>query len=113
MGIILNPGSKTKGGTFEQAEKNAKKWLESIYQNGFLEVEMSFSKKEEDGNFIFNFKHNVTRKIVQLEIHGFTDKECEEFLFYPRVYWNGSSCADPKTEDWLEDGFKYRIEYYR
>ena len=113
MGIIINAGSENKGGTFEQAKINAEEWLKSIHEEGFLEVEMSFVEQHKDGDFQFDFKHTVTQKVVSLEIHGFTKEECQKFVFHPRVYWNGSSTADPKIEDWLSDGFKYRVEYYR
>jgi hypothetical protein len=98
MGIIINAGCENKGGTFEQAKINAEEWLKSIHEEGFLEVEMSFVEQHKDGD---------------LEIHGFTKEECQKFTFHPRVYWNGSSTADPKIENWLADGFKYRVEYYR
>lgn len=110
--LIINPGSENKGGTFEQATKNANNWLKLIHSGGFPGVEMSFVEQLKDGDFLFSFTHNVTKKVVELCIHGFTDEECERFTFRPRVYWNGSSTADPKIEDWLADGFKYRIEYF-
>lgn len=111
--MIINPGSENRGGTKEQAHINAEGWLKSIDKNGFPEVEMSFVEQVNGGNFLFNFTHQVTGKVATLEIHGFTPEECEEFIFGPRVYWNGSSCSDPKIEDWLEDGFDYRIQYYK
>jgi hypothetical protein len=110
--IIINAGSEYRGGTFEQAKVNAEKWLKNIHIEGFLEVEMSFVKQYEDGNFLFNFIHGVTKKIATLETHGFTEEELK-FRFHPRVYWNGSSTADPKIEDWLEEGFDYKIQYYK
>ena len=113
MAVIINAGSENKGGTFEQAKINAEKWLKSIHEEGFLEVEMSFIEQEKGGSFQFDFKHTVTQKVATLYIHGFTDDECSKFVFHPRVYWNGSSTADPKIEDFLADGFKYRVEYYR
>lgn len=113
MEMLINAGSENKGGTFKQAKINALDWLKIVHEEGFLEVEMSFVKQHKDGDFQFDFKHNVTQKVVSLQIHGFTKKECKKFTFHPRVYWNGSSTADPKIEDWLTDGFNYRIEYYR
>lgn len=113
MGIIINAGSENKGGTFEQAEKNAKEWLDNIHLEGFLEVEMEFVEQHKDGDFQFNFIHKVTGKVATLEIHGFTKEQCQKFMFHHRVYWNGSSTADPKIEDWLTDGFKYSVEFYR
>ena len=110
--IIINAGSENKGGTLEQAKINAENWLKNIHNEGFLDVEMSFIERYDDGECLFHFKHNVTKKVATLHIHGFTEEECERFTFHPRVYWNGLSCANPQIEDWLEDGFKYKIEYY-
>ena len=109
--IVINPGSENKGGTIDQAKKNARKWLKAIHEEGFSEVVMS--EGEHGDYFEFLFTHNVTKKVATLRIHGFTEEERKEFMFSPRVYWNGSSTGDPKIEDWLEEGFKYRIEYYR
>lgn len=110
--LIINPGSENKGGTLEQATENANEWLRNIHNEGFIEVEMSFVKQLKDGDYLFNFTHAVTKKTAELCVHGFTKDECKRFIFRPRVYWNGSSTADPKIEDWLADGFKYRIEYF-
>jgi hypothetical protein len=113
MGTIINAGSKNKGGNLEQATKNAKEWLDSIHESGISEVSMSFEGQLEDGDYVFRFKHWVTGKENTLEIHGFTREECSKFIFSPRVYWNGSSTANPEIKDWIADGFKCRIEYYK
>jgi len=112
MNVIINPGSENKGGSLEQAIINAKNWLKIIHDEGFLEVKMKHVKKYEGGNFMFHFKHSVTKKTAKLEIHGFTDEECKKFMFHPRVYWNGSSTGNPQIEDWLTDDFNYKIVYY-
>lgn len=111
--LIINPGSANKGGTKEQAQKNAERWLKLIHDEGFREVEMTGGELDSYGNYEFKFTHSVTKKVAILAIHGFTKKECEAFTFRPREYWNGCSTSNPKIEDWLEDGFDYRIEYYR
>lgn len=110
--IIINPGSENKGGTFEQALKNAQLWLKSILEE-YPEVEMTTHEDKPDGDSDWNFwfTHKTTGKKVNLQIHGFTKEQCEKFVFHPRVYWNGSSTSDPKTEDWLTDDFTYRILY--
>lgn len=113
MGIIINPGSENKGGTLKQAKINAQEWLKSIHNEGFLDVKMKYIKQYKDGDFRFNFKHTTTQKVATLDIHGFTEEECQKFMFHPRVYWNGSSCSSPDIEDWLTDEFTYRIEYYK
>jgi len=113
MGLIINAGSENKGGTFEQAEINAKEWLKNIHEEGFLEVEMYFVEQQKGRDFRFDFIHLITQKVVTLMIHGFTEFECKEFTFHPRVYWNGSSSSIPEIENWINDGFKYRVEFYR
>lgn len=111
--IVINPGSENKGGTLEQAKINAQHWLDAIHEEGFLEVEMEYiGFNDDDGDYQFHFIHNVTKKIAVLETHGF-DVDAEDVISVPKQYWNGSSTANPKTEDWLEDGWKYRIEYYK
>ena len=50
-------------------------------------------------------------KSIELHTHGFTDEECEKFIFKPRIYWNGSSTAECEPENWLVDGCKFRIVY--
>lgn len=112
MNIIINPGSENKGGSFKQALINANEWLEEIVKE-YPEVTMTTHEDRcgDDGNWNFTFTHGVTKKQVILEIHGFTKEECKQFIFHPRVYWNGSSTADPKIEDWLADDYTYRILY--
>ncbi len=109
MSIIFNPGSENTGGTYEQALINAKEWYENIIKE-FPEVEMNEGTYN-NKNWTFIFKHKITGQKAELNIHGFTKEECEKFVFHPRVYWNGSSTADPKIEDWLTDNFTYRILY--
>lgn len=110
--MIINPGSENKGGTFEQALRNAQRWLKDIRRE-YPEVTMTTNEYRDgpNGNWNFQFTHGVTKKQANLDIHGFTDKECKGFVFHPRVYWNGSSTADPKIEDWLTDKYTYRILY--
>lgn len=111
--MIINAGSENKGGTFKQAQINAQEWLELIHDDGFPEVEMKYIKRYDDGDWLFYFIHPVTNKVATLEIHGFTEEECNQFMFHPRVYWNGSSTANPRIEDWLEEGFKFKVQYYQ
>lgn len=107
--LIINPGSENRGGTLEEARIIAKEYLDQIHKEGYTEVEMT--ELEHDDYFNFLFKHKVTGKGVELNTHGFTREECEEFMFTPRIYWNGSSCSSPKIEDWLTDGYEPFITY--
>jgi hypothetical protein len=111
--ILINPGSENKGGTFKQALENAYEWLKEIREE-YPEVRMTtHENKLERGDWNFRFTHGITGKQIDLQIHGFTKDECEGFMFHPRVYWNGSSTADPRIEDWLTDDYTYRIVYER
>lgn len=108
---IINAGSENKGGTFEQALIAANEWLEMINEE-YPEVTMTTHEDRlEDGDWNFKYTHGVTGKCVELQIHGYTVKECEGFMFSPRVYWNGSSTGGPKIEDWLDESYTYRIVY--
>lgn len=109
-------GIENKGGTLEQAKINAEEWLKSIHEEGFIDVEMTFKEQYGEGGnflFLFEFTHSVTQKVATLEIHGFTEEQCKDFIFHPRVDWNGSSTANPKIEDWLTDEFRFKIVYYK
>lgn len=112
MNIIINPGSKVSGGTFAQARKNARKWLRHVHQN-FPEVTMVSLRKPQDGRWSFLFRHPRTKKEVLLEMHGLTDKQAKALPFHPRVYWNGSSTAEPCPEDFITDGFEWRYVFYK
>ena len=111
--MVINPGSKNKGGTLNQAREIAEDWLDCIHKEGFTDVEMDQGEIQEDGNFLFKFTHKVTGKVVEFRTHGFTDEECKEFIFHPRVYWNGSSTANPKIEDWLTDEYSFKVTYFK
>jgi hypothetical protein len=108
--VIINPGSENKGGTFEQALINAKQWHESILKE-FPEVTMTEHENVQWGDWYFTFTHQVTKKEINLAIHGFTDKQCDSFIFHPRVYWNDSSTGNPCLEDWETEDFRHRIIY--
>lgn len=111
--VIINPGSNISKGTFEQALKNAKKWLDRI-QEEFGDVIMSEEENYDgEGRWRFEFVHLITCKVAYLDIHGFTEEECDKFVFYPRTYWQGSSTSDPCPDDWAGNGYKYKYVYYK
>lgn len=114
MSIIINPGSENKGGTIEQARINAQQWLGTMrdYQ-GIVDVEVDKGVEDGEGDFIFTFTHTITKKIATLHTHGFTDEEAEKFLFRPRVYWNGCSSSNPCVEDFLPEGWKFKVVVYQ
>lgn len=63
---------------------------------------------EDKGRWVFTFRHKVTGTEVQLEIHGIDDLDAyrKQYLFDPKIYWRGSSCAEPELEDFAAEGFK-------
>lgn len=112
MAVIINPGSgPVDGGTLEVATANAQEWLDMIHADGMPEVEMAFIEQREDGRYHFLFTHPVTGKTADLEIHGLTAEQAKEFVFHPRVYWNGSSSGNPTIEDFKPEGWRYRIVF--
>lgn len=114
MPLIINPGSgPVKGGTAEQARKNAQAWLDTIHNElGLRCVTMTLEHcQPPDGRYTFNFHHPVTGVTVQLKLDGLTEAEMEELLFRPRSYWNGSSCAEPQVKDWAADGYQHTVVF--
>lgn len=113
MGIIFNPGSEHKGGTFEIAKLRAEQLLKRIERDGILDVELLRSAKSTEVGWEFRFKHKVTGKVVLYDTHGFFPIEDAHhkdygFSFCPRDYWDGTSFGEPKAEDFLIAG--YRVE---
>lgn len=111
MSLIINPGSKISKGTFKQALLNTEIWQKNIIEE-FPEVTMSTNEDYDgEGRWTFKFTHSITGKVATLDIHGFTDKECDEFMFQPKVYWNGSSCSNPEPNNWLTDKYTWKYTY--
>jgi len=110
--IIINPGSNVSGGTLEQALINAQVWLDGLHRDGMKEVVIDPDPVYEEGRWSFTFRHTVTEKTALLETHGLTEEETHKLLFMPRVYWNGSSTADPSISDFLPSNWTYSITYH-
>jgi len=115
MTVFINPGShvsETGEGwtnTFEGAKAEAEKWLARMHNDGLHEVELvTWDDTEDAGRWKFWFKHSVTGTRVPLETHGINDMQAymKGRVCGPRVYWNGSSCSEPKIEDFAADGFR-------
>jgi hypothetical protein len=110
--MIVNPGSKLKGGTEEQAIENAELWVSQMRNCGIRNVQV-VNRPEYDGKFRWRFilKHSLTDVEATLDIHGLTDDEVKKYVnnnickAYPRIYWNGCSSSEPRLEDFLTDGF--------
>lgn len=114
MTLINNPGSRI--GTDQQGWTNtearaiveAAKWLANAHADGLTDVELlDGCTPDGEGRWRFTFRHKVTGALVYLDTHGIDDTEAYErqHIFAPRVYWNGSSTADPKLDDFAAPGF--------
>lgn len=123
-GLIINPGSRIPQNpqgwtnTYEQARRNAEEWLEQMRRDGFGHdvILLSGPEKQADGGgrWIFRFQHQITGVCCLLETHGISDEDLEPYrlqaIFLPRVYWNGSSSANPALDDFAAPGY---VQSYR
>lgn len=84
-------------------------------QEGYPEVILVESEENYDDYYgwIFTFRHTITEKTAWLGIHGYTDEEVSSNKYFTRVWWNDSSTANPKVEDWLTDDYTYKIVYIK
>lgn len=117
MAFMINPGSKIADkneaigwtSTHAQAKKYAYSWFyKPMLERGFTDIEVTDTNEHDDGRWKFIFRHTITGKEVELEIHGIDDLEAyqKQCIFMPRVYWNGSSTSDPELEQFSADGFE-------
>lgn len=118
--FIINPGSEIgrqeQGftNTHEQARRHAYEWFyKPMLEEGFTDIKVTDTKEEVGGRWKFIFKHTVTGKEVELEVHGIDDMDAytEKYIFAPRVYWDGSSSSSPALEQFAEDGYKPVMTY--
>lgn len=113
MIAIINPGARIGGdpqgwtNTVEQAIRNAQDWLGRMLKEGFTDIEVDEPGAEDQGRWPFVFRHTVTGVEVILDTHGMDDVKAYEkqHIFAPRVYWNGSSSAEPQLDDFWMPGF--------
>jgi hypothetical protein len=104
-------------GTFEQASQVAEEWLEAMQRGGIQDVALYATCYEPKDNvcgqgvgyWTFQFEHRVTGVVATLETHGLTPEEFRERIYPPKIYWNGSSSANPEVGDFLKDGYSVRI----
>lgn len=119
MTVLINPGSQIGGdpqgwsNTAEQARKLANEWLDRMRVEGFVDIELTDDGVEVVGRWQFVFRHTVTGAEVVLETHGIDNMDAylKQHTFPPRVYWNGSSCAEPDLDDFAADGFSMAKTY--
>lgn len=116
MRMIINPGSTIpvqsgKGwtNTEQGAHREAEKWLANMRSEGITDVELlPGCEPSGEGRWCFTFRHQISGVEVNLVTHGIDDIEAygKERIFYPRVYWNDSSCAEPEVENFAAEGFE-------
>jgi hypothetical protein len=105
--IVINPGSRVPAGaenTYERALATAQRWHEQMREAGFgHDVDLLEDDPDavRDGRWTFMFVHRVTGAMVPLETHGL-DPAAHPFV---RMYWQGSSSANPALDDWSKPGF--------
>jgi hypothetical protein len=117
--VFINPGSRIGDNaigwtnTHAHAGIHAAEWSQRMFAEGFTDIEVTDTGREENGRWVFKFRHTVTGKVVTLEQHGIDDLEAYEkqHIFSPRVYWNGSSSSSPSIEDFAAEGFVPVVTY--
>lgn len=130
--LIINPGSEpvdTDGqgwtNTYAGACAIAEDWLTKMRDAGIgHDVELVLPAPadtidppapDSEGRWRFQYRHTVTDGTVELKTHGIDnlDAWAEGRILGsmgPRVYWKGSSSADPQLDDWAADGY---VQTYR
>lgn len=112
--LIINPGARIGQpgngwtNTLAKARAEAGEWLSRMHAEGMTDVVLLGDAEDTgDGRWRFTFRHAVTGTAVHLDTHGIDDLDAyrRQHLFDPRVYWNGSSTAEPRLEDFAAPGF--------
>lgn len=113
--LLVNPGSGPVAesgegwtNTYAAARATAERWLAQIHADGMRDVDLAAGCLEREGRWRFSFTHRVTGVAVVLETHGVDDVRAyeKERVFAPRVYWRGSSTANPDLDDWAAPGYE-------
>lgn len=99
--------------TYETALVSANAWLEQMTTQGFRDIVMTPDPVEREGRWRFTFRHTVTGVSVELETHGIDNLDAyrKKRIFDPKIYWRGSSCANPSIKDFAADGFEPVVTY--
>jgi hypothetical protein len=115
MALIINPGSRVASPEYDgdwqnteaKARERAQEWLCKMHAEGMTDVELLDGTEPRDGRWLYTFRHKITGATAKLEIHGIDPIAAyeREHVFGARIYWNGSSCADPALEDFAAAGF--------
>lgn len=120
--VIINAGSRiapaqqSEGwtNTREKAAQYAREWFwDQMVRDGFTDIEFVDTGRETEGRWMFEIRHKVTGVVVEIEQHGIDNLDAyrKQYVFEPRVYWNGSSSATPRLEDFAADGYESVITY--
>lgn len=124
MAFIINPGSghvASEGEGWQNTEAgaiiNAHRWYDRIKEDGIEDIILlPACEYDNEGRWTFWFEHRLTCVKVELSTHGIIAEQLSayraEHIFYPRIYWDGSSSSNPEPENWLKDGYRvaHRIE---
>lgn len=116
MTVFINPGAhlgepEDASGwtnTYATARTTADEWLAKMHADGIADVEMGCADEtEREGRWTFTYRHTVTGVEVEMETHGIDDVEAykRQYIFEPRIYWNGSSTSNPSLEDFAAPGY--------
>ena len=110
--MLINPGSRISEpgeawtNTYEIAQATARYWLTTMHANGMTDVELLDGTREREKLWVFTFRHAVTGTTVELETrhrqHGGLRTPVR---LHAKVYWNGSSTANPELDDFAAPGF--------
>lgn len=116
MPLIINAGSRIDPpgldsswtNTYPAARAEAERWLVRMHGEGMTDVVLLDDVTKAGERWVFTYKHQVTGTTVTLKTHGISDLDAyhRDFVFPPRIYWNGSSSDNPKLEDFAAPGFK-------
>jgi hypothetical protein len=117
--VFINPGSRIGTdaigwtNTHAGAAEYSAEWMQRMSTEGFTDIEVTDTGRELNGRWVFEYRHSITGVVIELEHHGIDDLKAYEkqYIFTPRVYWGGSSCGDPRIEDFSADGFAPVITY--
>lgn len=107
--MIINPGSKTIGGSYENARKEAERLLQNMLEDGITDIELLDDYGTVAGRFQFFYRHQKTGKTGEWDITGLEWDDTWKklgFIFPPRMYWNGSSCSSPEWKDFLTEEYE-------
>lgn len=116
--LLINSGSRVGAAVDAQGWTNtpagaraaAETWLAKMRAEGIADVELldvDPARQQDNGRWLFEFRHTVTGVVAELETHGIDDLDAyrRQHKFEPRVYWRGSSSSTPELSDFAAPGY--------